>query len=301
MEHIISCEQFSDTYLNHLFTLADDIMAHPNNYVNSLKNKVIATMFFEPSTRTRLSFEAAILRLGAKNVSTENAMEASSTTKGESLEDTIRVLNGYVDGIVMRHFDKTAAERAVKVAKVPIFNAGSGSGEHPTQALLDLYTIYHYKPTFNGLKVAIVGDLLFGRTVHSLIKLLAIYKNISIYGLSGKYLKLPQEYIDYLTNRGAKYIPCQSFEELPVDLDIIYNTRTQLERFNGSDFEAKEFIIDKKVLNRFSEETYLLHPLPRNNEISTDVDDDKRAVYFEQAKNGMYIRMSLLYDILANK
>ncbi|MDD5949415.1 MAG: aspartate carbamoyltransferase [Lachnospiraceae bacterium] len=300
MKHIISCEQFDRDYLEGLFQLADDMMQTPEKYSESLKGKVIATMFFEPSTRTRLSFEAAILRLGAKNISTENAREASSATKGESLEDTIRVLSGYTDGIVMRHFDKDAAIRAAAVSSVPIFNAGSGSGAHPTQALLDMYTIHKCQKPFDHLTVAVVGDLLFGRTVHSLIKLLSVYEHVIIYGLSSPNFALPKEYVDYLHLHKATYIPCTSFEELPGNIDVIYNTRTQLERFTESDLAPREFIVNKKVMSHFSDETILLHPLPRNAEIDTDVDDDPRALYFQQAHNGMWVRMALLYDTIRN-
>ena len=301
MKHIISCEQFDREWLERLFNLADDMMEHPEQYTQSLRHKVIATMFFEPSTRTRLSFEAAIMRLGARNISTENAREASSATKGESLEDTIRVVAGYTDGIVMRHFDKDAALRASQVSSVPIFNAGSGSGAHPTQALLDMYTIHKCNKPFNHLSVAVVGDLLFGRTVHSLIKLLAVYDHVIIYGLSSPHFALPKEYVDYLKIHNATYIPCNSFKDLPENIDVIYNTRTQLERFTESDLAPKEFIVNKKVLNRFSDETILLHPLPRNAEISTDVDDDPRAMYFKQAHYGMWVRMALLHDTILNR
>lgn len=299
MKHIISCEQFDKEYLEKLFHLADDMMEHPKKYVHALEDKVIATMFFEASTRTRLSFEAAILRLGAKNISTENAKEASSATKGESLEDTVRVLSGYVDGIVMRHYDKNAARIAASVSDVPIFNAGSGSGEHPTQALLDVYTMHRCHKRFDHISVAVIGDLLFGRTVHSLIKILSLYDHVIIYGLSSPNFALPVEYIDYIKMRGATYIACDDFSDIPSNVDVLYNTRTQLERFTESDLAPREYIINKKVMEYFSEDTMLLHPLPRNNEISTDVDDDKRALYFKQAHNGMYIRMALLYDTLA--
>ena len=301
MKHIISCEQFDRAYLEHLFSIADDMNTHPEKYEESLKGKVIATMFFEPSTRTRLSFESAILRLGAKNISTENAKEASSATKGETLEDTIRVISGYTDGIVMRHFDKDAAQRAAAVSTVPIFNAGSGSGSHPTQSLLDVYTMHKCGKKFDHISVAMVGDLLFGRTVHSLIKLLTVFDHVIIYGLSTPHFALPKEYVEYLHHFGATYTPCSSFEDLPEDIDVIYSTRTQLERFTESDLATKEFIVDKNVMSRFSKDTILLHPLPRNAEIAPEVDDDPRAKYFEQAHNGMWIRMALLYDTILHQ
>ena len=234
------------------------------------------------------------MRLGGKNISVESAREASSAIKGESIEDTVRVVEGYCDAIVMRHYDKESAVTAAAVAAVPIFNAGAGSGEHPTQGLLDIYTLFRHKGGVDGISLAVVGDLLYGRTVHSLVKLLALYDNVKIYGLSCAALRLPAEYIEYIEARGAKYFPCQSFLDIPVDVDAIYQTRTQLERFEDSDIEVCEFIIDNNVMSRFSKDTMLLHPLPRNAEIAAEVDTDPRALYFAQAHNGMYIRMALL-------
>ena len=296
--NIISCEQYSKESLEELFKLTDDIILSPNKYAKSLEGKIISTLFYEPSTRTRLSFEAAANRLGARVISTENAKEVSSAIKGESLKDTIRVTHGYADAIVIRHSDNDSAEIAASVSNVPILNAGAGSGEHPTQALLDMYTIRDKKGGFNNLKVAIAGDLLKGRTVHSLIKLLSLYDNVTIYGLSRKFFKLPQNYLDFLENRNVKYIPCSEFSDLPRDLDIIYHTRTQLERLDEKDREGiEEYIINKEVMKNFSDETYLMHPLPRVKEIAEDIDDDPRAIYFEQAHNGMKIRMALLLQV----
>lgn len=297
MNHVLSCEQFSREDLSKLFKQTDEIRSNLKKYSSVLSDKVIATLFYEPSTRTRLSFEAAIQRLGGKNISTENAKEMSSAIKGESLLDTIRVVQGYCDAIVLRHFDRNAADDAASVAKVPIINAGSGSGEHPTQALLDAYTIFRSKGTIDGLSIATCGDLLFGRTIHSLIKLLTLYNNVTIYGLSRDELSLPEEYISYLKKRNVKYIPCRSFDDIPKNIDVIYHTRTQTERFINSDLKTEEFIINASVMNQFSGETILLHPLPRNKEISSDLDSDSRAMFFEQSHNGMYVRMSLLCSI----
>lgn len=298
MKHIISCDQFERKDLDRLCSIADDMIANPEKYSESLKGKVIATMFFEPSTRTRLSFESAIQRLGAKNISTENAREASSATKGETIEDTIRVISGYTDGIVMRHYDKDAAARAAAVATVPVFNAGSGSGSHPTQALLDIFTIHRCHIPFEHLTIAFIGDLLFGRTVHSLIKLLRLYDHVIIYGLPARNFDLPEEYKEYMRIHNITYIPCESIEDIPADVDVLYQTRTQQERFTDSDLAPKCIVINKKVLDRFSDHTILMHPLPRNEEISTDVDDDPRAMFFTQAHNGMWMRMALLYDTI---
>ncbi len=292
MKHVLSCEQYTRESLEDLYNIADDIVNSPDKYKNILEDKIIATMFFEPSTRTRLSFETAILKLGAKLISTENAASNSSSRKGETIEDTINVVQQYADAIVMRHSDDHAAEKAARIAKVPILNAGSGKGEHPTQALLDVYTIRKHKEKMDGLKVAILGDLTYGRTIHSLIKLLSLYNNIEIYGLSKKEFPLPDKYVKMLAEKNVKYTVCSSFDDIPTDVDVMYHTRIQSERFEG-DFGKEEFIINKEILNKFSKDTLVLHPLPRLEEISTDIDDDPRALYFEQAANGVPIRMSL--------
>lgn len=297
MRHVLDCEQYSKEDLESLFKLARDIKENPKKYSKKLEGKVVATMFYEASTRTRLSFETAIQKLGASLISTENAGEHSSARKGESLEDTIKILQGYADAIVIRHSDVNSAKVAASVASVPIINAGSGKGEHPTQALLDMYTIAEEKGKIDGVKVAILGDLVYGRTIHSLIKLLSLYNNVEIYGLSKECFALPKEYIEFLKSRNIEYKICKSFEELPKDIDVMYHTRIQSERFEG-DFGKEEFIINKEVLNKFSENTIVLHPLPRNEEISTDIDDDKRALYFKQAHNGLYVRMALLLEVL---
>lgn len=297
MKHILSGEQFTKTDLKEIFDLADVVRANPKEYVNALDGKVITTIFFEPSTRTRLSFEAAIQRLGAKLISTENGKTSSSATKGELLEDTIRVVDGYADAIVMRHSDNDSAIRAAKVSSVPIINAGSGKAEHPTQSLLDAYTIRSKKGRLDNLKIAILGDLVHGRTIHSLIKLFGLYDNIEFYALSMKHLELPEEYVNIIEKTGNKFIKCNSFADIPKDVDVMYHTRIQAER-SDENLGKEEFVINKKVLNEFSENTIVMHPLPRVNEIDEDVDDDERAVYFEQAHNGMWVRMALLLKVL---
>lgn len=293
MKHVLSCEQYTRESLENLYELTDKIVENPEDFRHALENKIIATMFFEPSTRTRLSFESAILRLGAKVISTENASANSSARKGETIEDTIKVVQEYADAIVMRHSDDKSAEKAASVAKVPILNAGSGKGEHPTQALLDVYTIRKHKGKIDGIKVAILGDLIYGRTIHSLLRLLSLYDNIEIYGLSKKEFALPEKYVKMLADKNIKYTICNSFDDMPKDIDVMYHTRIQSERFEG-DFGKEEYIINKEVLNKFSKDTLVLHPLPRLEEISTDIDDDPRAVYFEQAHNGVPVRMSLI-------
>lgn len=297
MKHVLDCEQYSKEDLEKIFKLAKDIKENTKKYSKKLEGKVVATMFYEASTRTRLSFETAIQKLGASLISTENAGEHSSARKGETLEDTIKILQGYADAIVIRHSDENSAKIAASVASVPIINAGSGKGEHPTQALLDMYTIAEKRGKIDGVKVAILGDLVYGRTIHSLIKLLSLYDNVEIYGLSKECFALPKEYIEFLKLRNIDYKICTSFEELPKDIDVMYHTRIQSERFEG-DLGKEEFIINKEVLNKFSENTIVLHPLPRNEEIATDIDDDPRALYFKQAHNGLYVRMALLLEVL---
>lgn len=296
MKHILSSEQFTRENLEEILDLAEKIKNNPKEFSNKLDDKVIAVMFYEPSTRTRLSFETAAQKLGAKIITTENAGEFSSAAKGETIEDTVKVVSGYADAMVMRHKADDSSERAASVNKMPILNAGAGKGEHPSQALLDLYTIREKFGKIDGCKVAVLGDLLYGRTIHSLLRLLSLYENIEVYGLSKEAFALPQKYIDMLKEKGIEYKKCTSFDELPKDLNVIYHTRIQSERFEG-DFGKEEFIINREILNKFSENTILMHPLPRVGEITVDVDDDPRAYYFKQAHNGLYIRMALLLQV----
>ena len=298
MKNFISTENITHDELEKLFRLADDIKSNKKKYADVLKGYVIATLFYEPSTRTRLSFESSIQRLGAGLISTENAKENASAKKGESLEDTIRIIQGYADMIVLRHFENDSSERAIRVATVPIINAGAGGGEHPTQGLLDIYTIREYKGKVDGTSVAIMGDLKYGRTAHSMIKLLSLYKDITVYGFSVKGLELPQKYKDFLKEREVKYIECKSFNDIPSDVDFIYQTRVQTERLEDKNMKIEELIINKDNFARFSKHTYLLHPLPRVDEISTDLDDDERSIYFKQAHNGIPTRMALIYSIM---
>lgn len=297
MKHVLSADQYNKDSLNEVFDLTNKIKDHPKDFSNKLNDKIVCVMFYEPSTRTRLSFETAALKLGAKIITTENAGSSSSASKGETIQDSVRVIAGYADALVMRHKSETSAIEAASVNKIPILNGGAGKGEHPTQALLDLFTIRDRIGHLDNLKVAIMGDLVNGRTIHSLIKLLALYDNVHIYGLSKEAFALPQKYIEMLKERNVKYTKCHSFDDLPKDLDVMYHTRIQSERFEG-DFGKEEFIVDQKVLDMFGKNLILLHPLPRVNEISTEVDDDPRACYFEQAHNGLYVRMALLLQVM---
>lgn len=291
MEHILSCKQFSRKSLEEILDLAKDIKYNPNKYSKTLENKIIAPIFFEPSTRTRLSFETAALKLGAKLITTENAQN-SSTKKGETLQDTIKVIAGYADCIVMRHSQDDSAEIAASVSKVPILNAGSGKKDHPSQSLLDLFTIREKVGKIDGLKIAILGDLVYGRTIHSLLEILTLFNGVEVWGLSKSCFKLPDQYREMLSINNIKYTECTSFDELPQDIDVLYHTRIQQERFEG-DLGKEEFIINKSILDKFSEKTFVMHPLPRLNEISENIDNDPRAVYFEQAHNGVPVRMAM--------
>jgi len=295
--HVISCEQYTKQSLGELYDLTCEIAKNPTAFNTKLSGKIIASLFFEPSTRTRMSFESAALRLGASVITTENGNADSSVAKGETLEDTIKVVAGYCDAIVMRHGKIDSAERAAAVSNVPIINGGSGSGEHPTQALLDGYTILKQRGSLNGTKLAVLGDLRYGRTVKSLIKLVSLYEGVQVYGLSMEQFALQLKYIEFLKSKGIEYNLCKGFEDIPADVDVIYHTRIQAERFDEAIAEHKrteKFIVNKAVLDRFSPNTMLLHPLPRNNEIATDVDDDPRAMFFQQAHNGVPVRMAIL-------
>ncbi|GHV17583.1 aspartate carbamoyltransferase [Clostridia bacterium] len=299
MRNLIYADQLSREDLERLCTLADEIRANPKDYARVLDGKIVATIFYEPSTRTRLSFESAILRLGARVISTENASENSSGRKGETVEDTIRTVESYADAIVMRHSDEESSQNAARVASVPIINAGAGKSEHPTQALLDIYTLRNYLGKIDGISVVMLGDLLYGRTTHSLIRLLSLYKDITIYALSDERLELPEEYIELMKERNMKYVKCNSFDDIPHDINVFYQTRIQKERIPDGGADLKTCDLTTEIMKQFSDDSIIMHPLPRNDEISIDLDEDKRAVFFEQAKNGLYARMALLYDILA--
>lgn len=304
LHHIISAKQFLDTkLLDEIFSLAD-VMAKKDKekrLPNSLKGKILASVFYEPSTRTRFSFENAMLKLGGGVVSAENAGQFSSAIKGESLKDTIRIISGYADVIVLRHPQEGSAKIASEVSAVPIINAGDGTGEHPTQALLDIYTIKKEIGKIDGLVIAMVGDLLYGRTIHSLLYLLALYKDIKIYLVSPHQLMLPESYKDHLLQKKIEFKEGTNLEAILKELDVLYVTRIQKERFKSKrEYEKvkNSYIIDKDELKKLKKDAIIMHPLPRVNEISSEVDNDSRAVYFRQAKNGLYVRMALLQMIL---
>lgn len=278
LQHILSARQFLHAkLLEDLFLLAEKMEKEGKNYSTSLQGKILTSIFYEPSTRTRLSFEAAMYRLGGNVLSIENALATSSAKKGEVLEDTIRTLALYTDVIVLRHEQEGAAELASQVSTVPIINAGDGNGEHPTQALLDLYTIQKELGRIDGLSIAIIGDVEKARQVHSLTQLLSIFPSVHVYLISSQ-------------NKEEK-----SFKDIAPNMDVIYMVRTRKE-YGGSSTK-KEYILDKKVLDTMKENSIVMSALPRNQEIHPEVDKDRRAAYFRQVKNGLFIRMALLYGM----
>lgn len=298
-KHVISAERFTREDLKQIFDLTN-IVKSGNFDKNALSDKIMATIFYEPSTRTRLSFESAILKLGGSFISTENAKEFSSAAKGETLEDTIRIINSYADLIVLRHFESGASDKAAKVSNVPIINAGDGNGEHPTQALLDLYTIFSKfssKSNDNNIQVAMIGDLTYGRTVHSLSQLLSLYPKTKLIFCSPKLLAIPQKIKNYLMLRKTKFEETEDLNYAIKDSDVIYQTRIQKERFKShAEYQKYKgtYIINRPTLKVIKPSSIIMHPLPRVDEIAEEVDSDPRAIYFEQAQNGVYVRMALL-------
>ncbi|KAL0353672.1 UNVERIFIED_CONTAM: Aspartate carbamoyltransferase 1, chloroplastic [Sesamum angustifolium] len=304
LEDVIEAQQFDRDTLTAIFEVALEMEKIEKNSAGSqiLKGYLMATLFYEPSTRTRLSFESAMKRLGGEVLTTENAREFSSAAKGETLEDTIRTVQGYSDIIVMRHFESGAARRAATTASIPIINAGDGPGQHPTQALLDVYTIQRETGKLDGIKVGLVGDLAYGRTVRSLAYLLAKYKDVKIYFVSPEVVKMKDDIKDYLTSRGVEWEESADLLEVASKCDVVYQTRIQRERF-GERIDLYEeargkYIVNLDVLNVMQKHAVVMHPLPRLDEITVDVDVDPRAAYFRQAKNGLYIRMALLKLLL---
>lgn len=301
MRHIISPLDISLSELEELLTLAEDIIKEPAKYSHICDGKKLATLFYEPSTRTRLSFEAAMLNLGG-NILGFSSADSSSATKGESIADTIRVISSYADICAMRHPKEGAPLVAAQYSSIPVINAGDGGHNHPTQTLTDLLTIKNLKGRLNNLTIGLCGDLKFGRTVHSLINAMVRYDNISFVMISPDELRIP----DYLRAEVLEenHIPFKEVKVLePVmkDLDLLYMTRVQKERFfNEEDYiRLKDsFILDTEKMKYANKDMLILHPLPRVNEISPEVDNDPRAVYFKQAEYGVYVRMALIMKLL---
>lgn len=301
MRHLMSPLDFSVEELDKLLDLANDIEAHPEKYAHKCDGKKLATCFYEPSTRTRLSFEAAMLNLGGSVLGFHSA-DSSSASKGESVSDTIRVISCYADICAMRHPKEGAPLVASEKSRIPVINAGDGGHQHPTQTLADLLTIRSIKGRLNNITIGFCGDLKFGRTVHSLINALIRYDNVRIVLISPEELKVP-DYVrdDVLRANNIEFKEVEKLEDAMGELDVLYMTRVQKERFfNEEDYvRLKDFyILTKEKMELAKDDIIVLHPLPRVNEISVDVDDDPRACYFRQAQYAVYVRMALILTLL---
>ncbi len=301
---ILTAAQFTRDQVEQLFSVADGLAARlqKGERLRTLDGKLLATVFYEPSTRTRLSFEAAMQRLGGGVLSVAEAKTASSVAKGETLPDTIRTIANYANAIVLRHPDVGAAQIAADAASIPILNAGDGAGEHPTQALLDLYTIRAEKKTIDGLRVALVGDLKNGRTVHSLARALSLFK-VDFSLVAPAALSMPTEVSDYLRARDFIVEETNDLARTLQKADVVYMTRVQKERFaDQKQYEKMKnfFILTSDLVKSAKENLLVMHPLPRIDEITTDVDTLPNAAYFRQAKNGVFIRMALLAEVFGN-
>jgi len=291
---------FSTEELDKLFTLAEDIEKHPDRYAHACEGKKLATCFYEPSTRTRLSFESAMLNLGGRVLGFSDA-NCSSAAKGESVSDTIRVISCFADICAMRHPKEGAPMVAASRSSIPVINAGDGGHQHPTQTLTDLLTIRAIKGRLNNFTIGLCGDLKFGRTVHSLINALVRYDNIHFIFISPEELTIPDYIIEMLREKNVSFCEVRKLEEVMPKLDILYMTRVQKERFfNEEDYVRLKdyYILDKEKMELAKSDMIVLHPLPRVNEISVEVDDDPRAVYFRQVQYGVYVRMALLLTLL---
>jgi aspartate carbamoyltransferase catalytic subunit len=300
LHHIIESQQFTLPTLIELFERADQmerIVARGGT--QDYQNKIMASLFYEPSTRTRFSFESAMLRLGGRVISTERAHEFSSVMMGETLEDTVRVVGNYCDVIVLRHDSVGGAKRAAAASTVPVINAGDGKGgQHPTQALLDLYTIYRELGSIDGVKVAMVGNLLDGRTVHSLAYLLGKFERVKIYFVAPPTLQMRKDILDYLTEHDVWFSLESDLAKVLPEVDVVYVTRIEPEKIPTQQNQPSPYYLDEAGIRQLRPNALILHPLPRLNEIATAVDNDPRAAYFRQTKNGVLIRMALLTSVL---
>lgn len=302
-KNLIDLEALSVDQINKLIRKAKRIMKSPSDYRHACDGKILATLFYEPSTRTQMSFQTAMLKLGGRTIGFDNPMN-SSVAKGESLKDTISIVSGYADIIAMRHPVEGTAMAASLYSEVPLINCGDGGHLHPTQTLTDIITLSCEKGRLDHLKIGVCGDLLNGRTVHSLIKTLAKYEGNSFVLISTKELSVPLYIIDILEKNGCPYEISHSLSDAIVDLDMLYMTRIQRERFKSEeDYEAQKyvFVLDREKLDKAREDMIILHPLPRVNEITVDIDDDPRALYFKQAQYGMFGRMALILLLLQDE
>jgi aspartate carbamoyltransferase catalytic subunit len=304
VRHVVESQQFDRPLLDCVFSTARDMREIAGSGGNNLlAGRIMATLFYEPSTRTRLSFETAMMRLGGQVITTENAREFSSAVKGETIEDTVRIVGSYADVLVIRHYESGAAKRAAAYSPVPVINAGDGPGQHPTQALLDLFTIEAELGHIDGIRVAMVGDLANGRTVRSLCYLLALYQDIEITFVAPAAVSMRDDIKDFLYQRGIQFRDEQDLRAVLPDCDVVYQTRIQKERFadRPSDYEMVRgvYVIDREAMELLPRDAIVMHPLPRVDEITPEVDDDVRAAYFRQASNGVFVRMALLKLLLA--
>lgn len=300
LKHCIESQQFSKELLFELFSRADELRDSKSDKLNG---KIMASLFYEPSTRTRLSFESAMLRLGGKVIGTENAKEFSSAVKGESLEDSARIISAYADVIVIRHSEEGAAKICSQVSRVPVINAGDGRGQHPTQALLDVYTLYKEFGGVDGLDIAMVGDLSSGRTVRSLCYLLGKFDDNQIHFVSPDNLRMGADIKEYLDRRNVNYREENDLNKILPDVDVVYMTRIQKERISIEDYDKArgKYVINQDNLNLVRKDARIMHPLPHVEEIDLPLsieENDERIAYFRQAENGLYIRMALLDHIL---
>ena len=304
LQHVVESQQFDRELIDVVFSVAAQMkedLTGRGQLRYSLAGKIMASLFYEPSTRTRFSFECAMRRLNGSVITTENAATFSSAAKGESLHDTTRIMNGYADIIVMRHYEAGSAARAAEVSTIPIINAGDGAGQHPTQALLDLFTIQDCFGKIEGLNIAMVGDLKYGRTVRSLSYLLTKFDNVKLYFVSPTVCRMENDIKEYLDKYDVPWVEADDFEAVLPEVDCVYMTRIQKERFNvHEDYveAAGKYILTPENVQKMKATAIIMHPLPRVDEIPPEVDDDPRAKYFAQAQNGLYIRMALLYLLL---
>lgn len=304
LKNVLAVEQFDRALLDELFAHAGEMrQVVDDGGSDRLRGKILATLFFEPSTRTRLSFESAMTRLGGAVLSTENARETSSFAKGETIEDTARIVAGYADALVIRHPEEGAPARAASVVDRPVINAGDGSHEHPTQALLDLYTIQHELGRIDSLRIAMVGDLKYGRAAHSLALLLAQTRGTELTLVSPPNVRLPETVRETLSAAGIAVRDEADLMAVVPRVDVLYVTRVQRERFRSAEDYAEargRYVIDEAVMAALNPRAILMHPLPRVDEISPRVDHDPRSVYFREAHNGVYVRMALLDWLLGS-
>lgn len=303
LHHIIEAQQFDLATLAELFQITEKMeKVVERGGAKNYDNRIMATLFYEPSTRTRFSFETAMHRLGGRVISTENAKEFSSVSKGETLEDTIRIMNGYADVIVLRHSEVGASRRAAAVSRAPIINAGDGAGQHPTQALLDLYTIRKEIGAIDGLRIAMVGDLAQGRTARSLAYLLSKFRDIKMYFVAPEVLRMKEDILSHLRQHNVWFTEEPVLAKVLPEVDVVYQTRIQKERFGDriADYENCRgiYIINEECLAAMKPKSIIMHPLPRLDEITMAVDSDPRAAYFRQAQNGLFVRMALLSLVL---